>query len=59
MSPTAKGKNLTHERENKPLDVENNKRPPILRERTSETKLSTNVTYGAKIGHVAISVVCR
>jgi len=59
MSPRAIGKNLTHERENNPIHVENNKRPSIFRERTSETKLSTSVIYGAKNGHVAISVVCR
>ena len=58
MSPRAVRKNLTHERENNPLHVENNnKRPSILKERTSETKLSTSVIYGAKVGQVAISVV--
>ena len=57
MSTRAMRKNLTHERENNPLHVENNKRPSILRERTSETKLSTSVIYGPKVGQVAISVV--
>ena len=58
MSPRAMRKNLTYERENNPLHVENNnKRPSVLRERTSETKLSTSVIYGAKVGQVAISVV--
>ena len=57
MSTRAMRKNLTHERENNRLHVENNKRPSILRERTSETKLSTSVIYGAKVGQVAISVV--
>ena len=54
MSPRTMGRNLTHERENNPFTLKTTTRNPLDFERED-----LGNEYGAKNGHVAISVVCR
>ena len=54
MSPRTMGRNLTHERENNPFTLKTTTSNPLDFEREH-----LGNEYGAKNGHVAISVVCR